>query len=118
MRTKRRRHILRNALLCLLCLLLLAAAGTGVWLLLRPRAMDKNQPSAVPPQGAVYGLHITQGYPTTAGGLSASGPKTLDALFDEAVAYAASHGMNAVLLDIAGDRLSGCLLYTSDAADD
>ena len=107
MRTKRRRHILRNALLCLLCLLLLASAGTGVWLLLRPRAMDKNQPSAVPPQGAVYGLHITQGYPTTAGGLSASGPKTLDALFDEAVAYAASHGMNAVLLDIAGDRLSG-----------
>lgn len=107
MRTKRRRRILRSVLLVLLVVLLLAAAGAGVWLLLRPRAMDKNQPSAAAPQGAVFGLHLTQGYPTTAGGLSASGPKALDALFDEAVAYAAAHGMNAILMDIAGDRLSG-----------
>lgn len=107
MQTKRKRRVLRNLVLILVPVLLLAALGVGAWLLLRPRGMDHNQPSAVAPQGAVYGLRIAQDYPTTAGGLSISGQQTLDALFEEAAAYAAAHGMNALLLDVAGDRLSG-----------
>lgn len=108
MRAKRNRRILRTVIFILIPVLLLAAAGAGLWwFLLRPRAMDKNQPSAAPPQGAICGLRISQEYPTTAGVLSASGPQTLDALFADAIAYAKAHGMNALLLDIAGDRLSG-----------
>lgn len=109
MRAKRRRRILRTVIFISIPVLLLAiAAGVGAWwFLLRPRTMDKNQPSAMPPQGAMYGLRISQEYPTTAGLLSASGPQTLDALFEDAIAYARAHGMNAILLDIAGDRLSG-----------
>lgn len=112
MRAKRSRRTLRTVILILIPVLLLAvAAGVGVWLLLRPRAMDKNQPSAVPPQAAMVGLRIGQEYPTTAGGLALSGPKTLNALFADAIAFAKAHGMNALLLDVAGDRLSGVGFY-------
>ena len=109
MRAKHNRRILRTVILILVPVLLLAAVvvGVGVWLTQRPRAMDKSGPSAAAPQGAIYGLRISQEYPTTAGILSNSGPQTLDALFADAVAYAKAHGMNALLLDIAGDRLSG-----------
>ena len=109
MRAKRNRRILRTVILIAIPVLLLAAvgAGVGIWMLQRPQAMDKNQPSAMPPQSAMVGLRISQEYPTTAGVLSASGPQTLDALFAEAIAYARAHGMNALLLDVAGDRLSG-----------
>lgn len=109
MRAKRKRRILRTVIFILIPVLLLVAvgAGVGVWLMLRPHAMDKNQSSAMPPQGEMRGLRISQEYPTTAGLLSASGPQTLDALFADAIDYAKEHGMNAILLDIAGDRLSG-----------
>ena len=109
MRAKRNRRILRTVIFVLIPVLLLAAVGVGVgvWLMLRPRAMDKNQSSAMPPQGTMVGLRISQEYPTTAGLLSASGPQTLNALFADAINYAKEHGMNALLLDIAGDRLSG-----------
>lgn len=109
MRAKHNRRILRTVILILIPVLLLAAVGVGVgvWLMQRPRAMDKNQPSAAAPQGGMYGLRIAQEYPATAGLLSACGPQTLNALFADAIAYAKAHGMNALLLDIAGDRLSG-----------
>lgn len=109
MRAKRNRRILRTVILILVPVLLLAAVGVGVgvWLMLRPRAMDKSGPSAAAPQGTMVGLRIAQEYPTTAGILSACGPQTLDALFADAIAYAKAHGMNALLLDIAGDRLTG-----------
>lgn len=109
MRAKHNRRILRTVILILIPVLLLAAVGVGVgvWLMQRPRAMDKNQPSAAAPQGGMYGLRISQEYPATAGLLSACGPQTLDALFADAIAHAKAHGMNALLLDIAGDRLSG-----------
>ena len=109
MRAKRNQRILRTVILILVPVLLLAAVGVGVgvWLMQRPRAMDKNQPSAATPQGAMYGLRISQEYPATAGALSACGPQTLDALFADAIAYAKAHGMNALLLDVAGDRLTG-----------
>mgnify|MGYP001039524578 CR=1 FL=1 len=107
MRAKRNRRIRRIVILAVIAVLLIAAAvGAGVWLL-RPRAMNKNQPSAMPPQGMLYGLRIAQEYPTTAGGLALSSPQTLNALFADAIASAKAHGMNAILLDVAGDRLSG-----------
>ena len=73
MRAKRRRRILRTVILILIPALLIGIAlGVGAWWLLRPHAMDKNQPSAMPPQGEMRGLRISQEYPTTAGLLSAS----------------------------------------------
>ena len=109
MRAKHNRRILRTVILILVPVLLLVAVGVGVgvWLMQRPGAMDKNQPSAAAPQGTLCGLRISQEYPTTAGVLSACGPQTLDTLFADAIAYAKAYGMNALLLDIAGDRLTG-----------
>lgn len=79
-----------------------------VLLVLRaPRAMDKDMASAKVPAGPVRGLWLTQETPMAAGVMSASDPETLAALFTEAADYAASHGMNALLLDVAGSRLTG-----------
>lgn len=108
MRSKRnRRRALRIALWILIPVLVCtAAAAAALWLLL-PRAMDKSLPSAAPPAGTLFGLRLSQELPTADGALSESTPQTLDALFQEAVEYAGAHGMNALLLDIAGSRLTG-----------
>ncbi len=104
---KRRRRWLIPALLAAAGLLAAAAAAAFVVLTRAPKPMDRALASAAAPKGGVRGLWLTQELPTAAGTLSDSGPEALDALFADAADYAAAHGLNALLLDVAGSRLSG-----------
>ena len=72
MHFKRRRRRAGRVVLFVLAAVLLAALGTGMWLLW-PRAMRRDMPSAAAPQGTLRGLRLSWSYPTAAGGLS-SGP--------------------------------------------
>ena len=87
MHFKRRRRRAGRVVLFVLAAVLLAALGTGMWLLW-PRAMRRDMPSAAAPQGTLRGLRLSWSYPTSAGGLSSGGPEVLDTLFADAAAYA------------------------------
>lgn len=97
----------RIALLAAAAALTALLAAGAVLLLRMPRAMDKSLASAQAPQGAVNGLWITQEYPTGSGALSGCAPEALDELFSGAADFAAAHGMNALLVDVAGTQLEG-----------
>jgi len=105
MHFKRRRRRAGRVVLFVLAAVLLAALGTGMWLLW-PRAMRRDMPSAAAPQGTLRGLRLSWSYPTSAGGLSSGGPEVLDTLFADAAAYAQAHGLNALFLDVADAELS------------
>ena len=105
MHFKRRRRRAGRVVLFVLAAVLLAALGTGMWLLW-PRAMRRDMPSAAAPQGTLRGLRLSWSYPTAAGGLSSGGPEVLDTLFADAAAYAQAHGLNALFLDVADAELS------------
>ena len=105
MHFKRRRRRAGRVVLFVLAAVLLAALGTGMWLLW-PRAMRRDMPSAAVPQGTLRGLRLSWSYPTAAGGLSSGGPEVLDTLFADAAAYAQAHGLNALFLDVADAELS------------
>ena len=105
MHFKRRRRRAGRVVLFVLATVLLAALGTGMWLLW-PRAMRRDMPSAAAPQGTLRGLRLSWSYPTSAGGLSSGGPEVLDTLFADAAAYAQAHGLNALFLDVADAELS------------
>ena len=105
MHFKRRRRRAGRVVLFVLAAVLLAALGTGMWLLW-PRAMRRDMPSAAAPQGTLRGLRLSWSYPTAAGGLSSGGPEVLDTLFADAAAYAQAHGLNAQFLDVADAELS------------
>jgi len=79
MHFKRRRRRAGRVVLFVLAAVLLAALGTGMWLLW-PRAMRRDMPSAAAPQGTLRGLRLSWSYPTSAGGLSSGGPEVLDTL--------------------------------------
>ena len=100
MHFKRRRRRAGRVVLFVLAAVLLAALGTGMWLLW-PRAMRRDMPSAAAPQGTLRGLRLSWSYPTSAGGLSSGGPEVLNTLFADAAAYAQAHGLNALFLDVA-----------------
>ena len=105
MHFKRRRRRAGRVVLFVLATVLLAALGTGMWLLW-PRAMRRDMPSAAAPQGTLRGLRLSWSYPTSAGGLSSGGPEVLNTLFADAAAYAQAHGLNALFLDVADAELS------------
>ena len=105
MHFKRRRRRAGRVVLFVLAAVLLAALGTGMWLLW-PRAMRRDMPSAAAPQGTLRGLRLSWSYPTAAGGLSSGGPEVLDTLFADAAAYAQAHGLNVLFLDVADAELS------------
>ena len=105
MHFKRRRRRAGRVVLFVLAAVLLAALGTGMWLLW-PRAMRRDMPSAAAPQGTLRGLRLSWSYPTSAGGLSSGGPEVLNTLFADAAAYAQAHGLNALFLDVADAELS------------
>lgn len=105
MHFKRRRRRAGRVVLFVLATVLLAALGTGMWLLW-PRAMRRDMPSAAAPQGTLRGLRLSWSYPTAAGGLSSGGPEVLDTLFADAAAYAQAHGLNVLFLDVADAELS------------